>query len=111
MSTVDSFVQGTVIFPESKEELAQVFIDSGIHAAIGQWALRLFEPPSRFEVAYVGNITPEAPFEISVDGYGIPQETVAQWCDRVAGCLRANGIRFDMTHFTSDEQEIREYKA
>lgn len=111
MNTVDSFVQGTLVFSERMEDLAEVFIESGIHTAIGQWALRLFEPPSRFEVAYVGNITPEVPFEISVDGYGIPLETVHQWCDRVAGCLRANGISFDMTHFTTDEKVIREYKA
>lgn len=111
MSVVDSFVQGAVFFAASKEDLAKVFVDSGIRVAVGQWALRLFEPPSRFEIAYVGNVAPETPFEISADGYGVPVKTVAQWCAIVASSLRASGIRFEMTHFTADHEEICEYKA
>ena len=111
MSAGDSFVQGTVYFAGSKEDLARVLNESGIDAAVGPWALRLFGPAYRFEVAYVGNITPEAPFEISVSGYGVPLETIDHWCRRVADSLRKSGITFDMTHFAADHDEICEYKA
>lgn len=107
----NSFVWGTVLFPGTKEELEHILRRSGISATVGMWALRLFEPLWRFEIAYVGNITPEEPFQIEVDGYSIPIETVADWCERLAICLRSNGIRFEMTHFTAEGEEIHVYKA
>ena len=101
MSAADSFVQGTAFYQGSLNELAGVLAEHGLQATVGPWKLRLFEPPSRFKIAYVGNVSPDAPFEVSVDGYGIPLDVVAGWCERVARCLRDSGIRFEMTHFTA----------
>jgi len=110
MSTVDSFVQGTVFYGGSLAELGNLLAEHGLHATVGPWALRLAEPASRFEIAYVGNVSPDAPFEVSVDGYGISLEVISEWCERVARCLRDRGIRFEMTHFTADQEEIRDYE-
>ena len=111
MSTADSFVSGIVFYSGTLAQLAELLAQHNLHATVGPWALRLSEPPCRFKIAYVGNITPDEPFEVEVDGYAVPHDVVAGWCERVADCLRANGIRFEMTHFNGDEQEIRHYRA
>ena len=110
MTEPDSFVQGWVYFRGSKEELGQILTKFGIPVAVGQWALRLYEP-RRFKIAYVGNLTPDSPFQVEVDGYGIPVDVVGSWLEEVAKCLTADGIRFDMTHFASEQEEIRSYEA
>jgi len=110
MSAPDSYAFGTIYFFSNKQELALILSQSKIPTEIGEWALRQFEP-ARFEIGYVGNISPDAPFQVEVDGYGIPIEIVADWCDKVATSLRTNGIRFELAHFTSAGEEIREYDA
>lgn len=110
MSAIDSFVQGTVFYQEELSKLAQLLDKSGLPSTVGPWALRLFEPPSRFKIAYIGNLTPDTPFEVSVDGYEIPLDTIAEWCERVAHCLREARVRFEMTHFTTNGEEIRVYE-
>lgn len=107
----DSFVHGAVYFNSTIEELSRILEVSGIETAHGGWSLRLFAAPSRVKISYVGNISPAGPFQVEVDGYGVPNEVVATWCERLAQCLQSNGVSFDMTHFTSDGKEIREYKA
>ena len=110
MNAPHSFAQGTIYFFSDSRALALIFTRRGIPTKIGEWALRLFEPP-RFEIGYVGNVSPDAPYQIEVDGHGIPIETMAGWCDNVATCLRDNGIRFDLTHFAAEGEEIRVYEA
>lgn len=111
MIVVDSFVRGTVFYQGNLAELAGILADHGLQSTEGLWALRLFDPPSRFKIAYVGNLSPDAPFEVSVDGYGISLEVVAGWCERVARCFRDSGIGFEMTHFNADQEEIRGFEA
>ena len=107
----DSFVHGTVFFNSTMEELARILETSGIEAAHGEWSMRLFAAPSRVKISYVRNISPASPFQVEVDGYGVPNEVVAARCERLAQCLKSNGVSFDMTHFTPDGKEIRKYKA
>lgn len=111
MTVPDSFVQGTVFFHGELDKLSRVLSEAGIEVEIGQWALRLFRPQTRFEIAYVGNICPEAPFEVKVDGYDVPLETVSAWCEIVSRCLQHRGIKFEMTHFTTEGEETRAYDA
>lgn len=111
MTVPDSFVQGTVFFHGELEELARVFSEAGVEFDVGQWALRLFRPQTRFEIAYVGNICPDAPFEVRVDGYDVTLETISAWCEVVSRCLQHRGIKFEMTHFASAGEEIHAYNA
>lgn len=111
MTIVDSFATGTIFFSGEKESLSDLFNEAGIENSVGQWALRLFLPVARFEIAWVGNITPDAPYEMEVDGYGIPVDTVDAWCQAVAKCLRLNGIRFELTHFTAEGEEIMTFEG
>jgi len=110
VSASDSFVAGTVYWFESKEALAEMLRTAGFEVRVGHWALRIGDLARTFELAYVGNITPDEPFELRGDGYGLPLESVAAGCARIADWLKQNDIGFDFAHFTGDEQELGEYK-
>lgn len=110
MNTQDSFVAGTVYYLGSKEDLAMVLSDAGIDVSVGAWALRLPTFGRAFELAYEGDLHPDAPFRVDGDGYDVPVENVARGCERLANCLQLHRIGFDFTHFSSDEErEIRTY--
>ena len=91
MNIPDSFVAGTVYYYDSKEELAKILVGGGIDVSIGIWALRIPGFARTFEIACVGNITPEAPFEVDGDGYGVSVESVARDCERLSECLQRHG--------------------
>lgn len=103
----ESYAAGTVYFFGSKEALAEVLTSAGFAVEVGQWALR-FE---QFEIGYVGNIDPKAPFEIHGDGYDIPAESLAVQCSALAECLTLAMISFDFTHIAGDRSlEYRTYQ-
>jgi len=104
MNIPDSFVAGKVYYYGSKEELARILVGEGIDVNIGIWALRIPGFARTFEIAYVGNITPEAPFDVDGDGYGVSVESVARDCERLSECLKRHGIGFDFTHVAGDQQ-------
>lgn len=104
MNTQDSFVAGTVYYRGSKEDLAKVLSDAGIDVCIGVWALRLPALGRAFELAYEGNIHPNAPFRVDGDGYDTPVASVASDCQRLAECLESHRTGFDFTHFSGNEE-------
>ena len=110
MSIPNSYVSGTVFYPESMDRLAQVLTVAGFTVTIGQWALHLDGCARRFELGYVGNITPEEPFQVEGDGFGVPVDSVAQCCERLAQCLRERGIGYDFLHATGQDEEIFAYQ-
>ncbi|MEM7355094.1 MAG: hypothetical protein AAF657_30070 [Acidobacteriota bacterium] len=59
-----------------------------------------------FKIAYVGNITPKEPFEIEGDGYRVDLADAVACCSRFADVLKAHGIRFELTLFRPDGEEI-----
>ena len=101
---------GTVYFYGTKEDLGQILSAAGFDVHLGPWALRISDFARNFELGYVGNITPDAPFEVRGDGYGVPVDTVATSSERLAECLKRSDVAFDFAHFSGDEREIREYK-
>ena len=110
MNAPNSFVAGTLYWFESKEALAGMLSAAGFEVRNGHWALQLGGLARTFELAYVGNITPDTPFEVRGDGYGLPLESVAAGCARLAGWFKQNSIGFDFAHFTGNEEELAEYK-
>lgn len=111
MNIPDSFVAGTVYYYDSKEDLAKILARDGIDVDIGIWALRILGFARAFKIAYIGNITPDEPFEVDGDGYGISVESVARSCERLSRCLKRHDIGFDFTHFAGDQQtEICNYR-
>jgi|GEM_PF-5846394 len=109
-SAPDSYVQGTVFFHGSKEELAEILIAGGFTLTIGHWVVRLNDCGRYFELAYVGNISPDKPFEVEGDGYGVPVAYLSQCCERIAQCLEANEIGFDFFHLTTEGDLIHHYR-
>ena len=109
MNAPDSHVLGNVFYPESKEELAEILSRDGFAVTIGQWALHLEGCARRFELGYVGNITPEAPFQVDGSGYGVPVSEVAECCERLAKCLREHGIAYEFLHVANDDEVLCEY--
>ena len=104
MSVEDSFVAGTVYYFGGMEDLAQILAEAGFAVRIGQWALRVDQLARAFKLGYVGNLSPDAPFNVEGDGYDFPVATVAANCARLADCLRINGIGFNFAHFSGDQQ-------
>ena len=104
---VDSFVSGTVCFEGCRQQLAEVLAAAGIQVTIGHWALRVPGLARTFELAYVGNVTPDAPFEVDGNGYEVPIE---RGCEQLADSLRGHRIGFDFAHFTAEQELIREYR-
>lgn len=105
MSTEDSFVMGTVYYFGSMEDLAHILVAAGFAVQIGPWALRIDQFARRFELGFVGNLSPDAPFNVEGSGYDYPVEALAANCERLAKCLRRNRIGFNFTHFSAPEEE------
>lgn len=103
MKAEDSFVAGTVYYFGPMEELAQILTLEGFAVRMGTWALRIDKIARRFELGYVGNLTPDAPFNVDGEGYEFSVDVLAANCARLAECLRRNAIGFDFTHFAGDQ--------
>jgi hypothetical protein len=111
MRAEDSFVVGTVYYFGAMENLAQILTAGGFAVRIGHWALCIDQLARAFELGYVGNISPDAPFNVEGDGYDFPVDVLAAHCARLAGCLRGNGIGFEFTHISGDqEHELETYE-
>lgn len=110
MTVPDSFVMGDLFYPESKEKLALILVEAGIEVTVGNWSVRLENFARTFSLRYVGNLTPESPFQVDGDGYGVPVEFVAACCDRLATCLREHRIGYDFFHATGEQEVICEYQ-
>ena len=111
MRLEDSFVFGTVYYFGSKEELAQILAEAGFEVQLGHWAIRIDRIASNFELAYVGNLSPDEPFDVDGNGCDFSVEAFAASCARLAGCLQRNGIGFDFTHVSGDqERELGHYE-
>ncbi len=67
----DSFVVGWIYYFSSKEELSVILEKGGVNNSVGGWAIELTDYPSRFKIAYVGNLSPDEPFDIEGDGYNV----------------------------------------
>lgn len=110
-SVPDSYVQGTVFFHGSKEALAEVLIAGGFTLTVGHWAVRLHDCGRSFEFGYVGNITPDKPFEVEGEGYDVPVDCMAQCCERITKCLEENEIGFDLIHVSTHGETIHRYRS
>ncbi|MDQ1833311.1 hypothetical protein [Massilia scottii] len=110
MSKPDSYVIGEIFFTGSVDELSSRLAASGLRNSVGEWAIRLDEFPTAFEIAFVGNLSPEEPYHVHGDGYGMELEAVALWCEKLSSCLRENAIKHDFVHCTHDE-ELCVYRA
>ena len=106
-----SRVVGTVFYLQSMEEFATSLAEGGFAVTIGQWSLRLDDWSRVFKLRYVGNITPEAPFEVDGDCYGVAVDHVVGYCERLAHFLRNRGIAYDFDHFVDGEKLVGEYKS
>ena len=84
VATPDSYVQGTVLYPDSKERLAEILVRAGFAVAIGQWSLRLEGCARAFPLRDVGNITPEALFDVEGDRHDVSAGEVAECGERLA---------------------------
>ena len=111
MNTHDSYVNGIIYFQGNKESLSSILEVSGIANTVGEWAIRISNCNARFKIGYVGNITPNEPYEVEADGYGINPIEVSYWCERLSEILVKNSIRFEITHFNREGEEIRNYNA
>lgn len=109
MATSDSYVQGTVLYPDSKEQLAEILVRAGFAVTVGQWSLRLEGCARAFHLRHVGNITPEAPFDVEGDGHDVAVGEVAECCERLARCLREHRIGYDFLHVARGDEVIGEY--
>jgi len=105
-----SFVLGFINFFSSKEELAAILQQNQIFVDIGVWSLRSNEHTAYFKIAYVGNITPEEPFEVEVSAHEEPASIVAKWCEKLSKVLTDNGIVHEFTHYTQNEDELKTYE-
>lgn len=88
-----------------------MLLESDIQNSIGQWALRLVSCQFDFKIAYVGNMTPNNPYEIDADGYQVPIEIVVSWCEKLSACLRKNKIGYEIIHFNSAQEEVNVYRS
>ncbi len=111
MNKHDSYVDGIIYFQGNKESLSSIFEVSGISNSVGEWAIRFCNCNAKFKIAYVGNITPNEPYEVEADGYGINPIEVSHWCEKLSEVLMKNSIRFEITHFNSEGEEIKNYLA
>ena len=109
MKKEDSYVLGVLYYDSDLNELSKILDSANIRHIVGEWAIRLKDYPSTFKIAYVGNITPEEPYEIEVDGYDVSKEIVSSWCKKLSQVFNDKNIAFNFTHFDSDESEIEEY--
>ncbi|NHZ61537.1 hypothetical protein [Massilia genomosp. 1] len=91
-SKPDSSACGDIFFASGLDALGTLLAASGMPNSVGAYAIRLNNFPSSFEIAWVGNLSPESPYEVDCCGYGMPHEAVALWGARLAAALQANGI-------------------
>ncbi|MDQ1815565.1 hypothetical protein RBA41_19890 [Massilia sp. CCM 9210] len=110
MTTPYSYVIGEIFFTGSMDALSSLLTASGLPNSVGEWAIRLDGYPTFFEIAFVGNLSPEEPYHVDGDGYGMQLDAVALWCDKLSSCLRKNAIKHDFVHCTH-ENELCAYSA
>jgi hypothetical protein len=111
MTPEDSFVMGTVYYFGDMADLARILAEASFAVQIGQWSLRIHQCARAFKLEYVGNLSPDAPFNVDGDGYDFPVAVLTANCERLAECLRRNRIGFDFTHFAGDqERELGAYQ-
>lgn len=111
MNTEDSYVNGTIFYRGSKEQLSSILETAGISNEVGEWAIRFNNCKAQFKISYVGNITPEQPFDVEADGYNVSTTEVSQWCEKLSNILKAELINFEITHFSSKDEEICIYSV
>ncbi|NHZ32770.1 hypothetical protein [Massilia rubra] len=104
-----SFASGDIVFAGDLDALGALLAVSGMPNTVGAFAIRLDDFPTSFEIAWVGNLSPDAPYEVDCCGYGIPHEAVALWCARLAAILQANGIKYDFAHCNAEHEELGVY--
>ena len=109
MAKPDSYAEGFVFSQLTISQLASVFASADYDTDIGAWALRL-KAPLCVKFGYVGNLTPDEPFEIEIDGYGIPIDEAVNCCSKIAEILRASGISFEFTHIDATGEDIALYQ-
>lgn len=109
MKKPDSFVVGAIFFNGGLDELSMVLAAAGLENDTGPYALKLRDFPASFEIAWVGNLSPDEPYQVDGDGYGMAVETVALWCRKLSLRLRENGIKHDFAHCHADHEEIDTY--
>ena len=107
-----SFILGIIFFFDSKEELASILSSESLNVDVGLWSITLRDFPgshSRFKIAYEGNLNPQEPFVIEASAYGVSTQKIARWCSDFSDVLVKLGIKHEMTHFGSNEEELKTY--
>ena len=111
MTVSYSRVVGTVFFSQSMEELASHLAEAGFAVTVGRWSLTLEDWQRVFKLRYVGNITPEAPFEVDGDCYEVATHQVVDYCERLAAFFREHRIAYDFDHIVDGKEVVGEYKS
>ena len=109
MAIPDSYAEGFVFSNLTISQLTAVFASAGYDTDIGSWALRV-KAPLCVKFGYVGNLTPNEPFEIEIDGHGVPVDEAERCCSKIAELLRTNGIHFEFTHIDGVGEDIALYQ-
>ena len=109
MATAVSYAEGFIFSRMTIPQLAAVFSSAGYDTNIGTWALRV-KTPMCVKFGYVGNLTPDEPFEIEIDGYGVPIDEAVSCCNEIAEVLCASGVQFEFTHIDGAEKDIAFYE-
>lgn len=107
----DSFVIGDIRFKGCLDALGAMLAAAGLPNAVGPYALRLDDFPTSFAIGWVGNIDPEVPYQVDACGYGVPHETVALWCARLAAVLQRHGIAHEFAHCDGEQEELALYAS
>ena len=96
---------GTASGPGSMDQLAAILRNAGFDVQVGQYALRIQGIARTFELADLGDPSPETRFMVDGSGYGVPVEQVARGCERLARCLREHNLAHDFLHVSDDDRQ------
>ena len=110
MSKPDSYVCGLITTQISMSKLSALLANSGYANELGSWKIRT-KTKMCFSFAYVGNLTPEEPYEIEGDGYDVPLEEAVKECEELAKFLSKHGLEYGFTHIDGLEEDICEYTS
>ncbi len=105
-------IVGTVFFSKDILDLAELLNSQGIEASAGEWAIRFPKlsnmlNPGDVELQYVGNLSPEEPFEFEGSGWTI--ETMVEIGKLVSNALKSKNIRHEIEIYNSEQEPIVEY--
>tara|TARA_B100001964_G_C14086355_1_gene532707 strand:- start:224 stop:592 length:369 start_codon:yes stop_codon:yes gene_type:complete len=102
---LDTYVGGTLYYRGPIGFLAEIFDEGGVETTVSPRSLR-FEDFPGVKITYVGNHTPDSPYEMEGECYETESHGVTSWCRLLSEVLSENEIAHQLTHFGADGAEI-----